>query len=588
MSSEAVLTLIVVAATLGLLSLTRIGADLVLVAALTVLLASGVLTPAEALAGFGNPGLATVAALYVVVAGLVDTGAVHWISARFLGEARSVRGGQLRLMLPVSFMSAFLNNTPVVAMLVPAVQEWVRRHQLAVSKFMIPLSYAAILGGTCTLIGTSTNLIVHGLVLQHTTLGPMGFFELAWVGVPVALAGTAYVVVAGKWLLPARKPPLLGPADPRVYVMEMLVEPGGRLDGRSIEQAGLRRLPGTQLAEIRRNNTVIPAVEPGERLEGGDRLIFMGVADAMVELLRHQGLVPAPDQVFKLDTPRPERHFIEAVISPDSPVVGMSLREARFRDRYGAVAIAVTRNGQPVTEPAETFRLRAGDTLLLEARPVFLERFRNARDFLLLNRIDGVSVPRHERAGLALAILVGMVAAASTVVDMLTAALVAAALMLLTRCTTPASARAGVDWTVLVVIGASIGLGSALQVSGAARDIAQAILGLAGDHPWLVLLAVYLITSLFTEIITNNAAAVLAFPIAQAAAAQMGVSFWPFVVAIMIAASASFATPIGYQTNLMVYGPGGYRFSDYLRIGLPLNLLVAAVAVGLIPLVWRF
>lgn len=587
MSVDAIVTLAVVLSTLGLLSLTRIGPDLIFGAALTVLIVAGVLTPGQALSGFANPGLATVAILYVVVAGLVDTGAVQLISRTLLRGPRSVAGAQLRLMLPVTAMSAFLNNMPVVAMLVPVVQEWARRHRLSVSMLMLPLSYAAILGGTCTLVGTSTNLIVHGLVLQQTDLGPMGFFDIAWVGLPTAAAGIAFVVLTSRWLLPARRAPFQEAGELREYVIEMLVAPSSALIGKTLGGAGLRGLPGAFVAEIGRGETVIPAVAPTERVQVGDRLVFVGAVDSVVDLVRLHGLVPAPDQVFKLDTPRPERRFVEAVVSPASAVVGKTIRDARFREQYAAVVIAVARNGERLTGKVGDISVRAGDTLLLETGPSFVDRHGRSRDFLLMSEVHGASVPRHERAGLALTILAAMVLAAATVTGMLEAALLAAGLMLLTRCTTGASARASIDVSVLLVIGASIGVGSALQVTGAAAQIASALLGMVGDHPYLVLLTLYLFTSLLTEVITNNAAAVLVFPIAEAAAG-LGVSFWPFVVAIMMAASASFATPIGYQTNLMVYGPGGYRFTDYLRIGLPLNLLTAAVAVLVIPRVWRF
>jgi len=589
MGADAWITVAVVSAVAVSLALTRVAPDLLLVAGLTALLACGVLSPAEALSGLSNPGLATVGVLYVVVSGLVETGAVHVVGERLLGRPRSEARAQLRLMLPVAGLSAFLNNTPVVAMLVPAVQDWARRHRLAVSKLMIPLSYAAIFGGTCTIIGTSTNLIIAGLVAQETSLPPIGFFEIAWVGVPSAVAGIGFVLLSSRWLLPDRRPAIADPVDPREYAVELLVEPDSPLVGRTIEQAGLRHLPGVYLAEIERDGSVIPAVAPTERLHGDDRLVFVGMVDSVVDLYRIRGLIPAPDQVFKLDSPRPERRLIEAVISENAPVVGRTIRDAEFRSKYEAVVIAVARGGTRVRGKIGDIELRGGDTLLLEARPSFVEQQRHSRDFLLVSAIEGATPPRHDRATTAAAILVAMVAAATFGdVSMLLAALVAGGLMLLTRCTTAAVARRSVDWQVLTVIGASLGLGHALHQTGAAAAVAHGWIGLAGDSPWITLLAVYLITSFLTELITNNAAAVLLFPIAQAAASGLEVSFTPFLFTIMMAASASFATPIGYQTNLMVYGPGGYRFSDYLRIGLPLNALLAVITVLIAPWVWPF
>lgn len=568
---------------------TSIAPDVILVAALTVLMVSGVLTPEAALLGLSNPGLATVGALYVVAAGLVDTGAIHLLGSRLLGRPERLASAQVRLMLPVTGLSAFLNNTPVVAMLVPFVEEWSRRCRLPVSRLMIPLSYAAIFGGLCTIVGTSTNLIVNGMFMDAGGHGGFGFFEIGALGLPLAVAGTLYVLGTARWLLPDRSPPLREPEQAREYTLEMLVAEGSPLIGRNLEEAGLRNLPGAFLAEIERGGTVLPAVSPRVRLRPGDRLLFVGVVDSVVDLVRVRGLVPAPDQLFKLDAPRAERRFFEVVVSRSSPIVGLTIREGEFRTRYDAVVIAVARNGARVRGKVGDIEIRTGDTLLLESRPSFITRQRNSRDFLLVSEVRDATLPRYERAWTAIAVLAGMVvAAASGVLTMLEAALVAAGFMLVTRCTSAGSVRNRIDWSVLVVIGASLGLGAAMAASGAAASIAAWWIGLAGGSPWLALLAVFVVTSAFTEVITNNAAAVLVFPIAEATAMSLGVSLWPFVAVVMMAASASFATPIGYQTNLMVYGPGGYRFTDYLRIGTPLNLLLGALAVLLAPLIWPF
>ncbi len=579
----------VVAGTVGMLVGTRLAPDLILVAALTVLMLSGVLTPGEALLGLANPGLATVGVLYVVAAGLVDTGGIHLLGSRLLGHPKSLVSAQLRLMLPATGLSAFLNNTPVVAMLVPFVEEWARRCRLPVSRLMIPLSYAAIFGGLTTIIGTSTNLIVNGMFVDVSADGGFGFFEIGLLGLPLAVAGTLFVVVTARWLLPDRSSPLRQPEQVREYTLEMLVEEGSPLIGRNLEEAGLRNLPGAFLAEIERGGTIMPAVSPRVRLQANDRLLFVGVVDSVVDLVRVRGLVPAPDQLFKLDAPRAERRFFEVVVSRSSPMVGLTIREGQFRTRYDAVVIAVARNGMRVRGKVGDIEVLAGDTLLLESRPSFLTRQRNSRDFLLVSEVRGASLPRYERAWIAIAILAVMVStAASGMLSMLEAALLAAGLMIASRCTSAGGARSRVDWSVLTVIGASLGLGEAMARSGAAESIASWWLAMAGDNPWIALAAVYLITSFFTELITNNAAAVLVFPIAEATAAGLGVSLWPFVAVVMMAASASFATPIGYQTNLMVYGPGGYRFTDYLRIGTPLNLLIGVLAVLLAPMIWPF
>jgi di/tricarboxylate transporter len=560
-----------------------------MVAAVTVLMLAGVLPVADALSGLANPGLATVGVLYIVAAGLVNTGAAHALGTKFLGLPRSTVVAQIRLMLPAAAASGFLNNTPLVAMLVPVVEEWGRRCRISLSKLMIPLSYATILGGMLTLIGTSTNVVVYGLVLEDTTLGPMGFWEIGLVGLPCTIVGLLYMVATQKWLLPERKPPLADFSAAREYAIEMLIQDNSPMIGKSVEQAGLRQLPGAFLAEIERGPTVLPAVAPTEKLQAGDRLLFVGVVDSVAELLRLRGLVPAPEQVFKLSAPRPERRLFEVVVSDTCPVTGRTIRDGRFRTRYNAVVLAVARNGERLRAKIGDIELRAGDTLLLESGPNFLAQQRNSRDFLLVSELQGVTIPRHDKMLVAVGILGVMVALASTgLLSMLEAGLVASGLMLATRCIKPNAARASIDWSVLVVIAASLGVGQALETSGAAQALADFWLGAAGANPLLALAAVYVFTNVVTEMISNNAAAVMSFPIAMATAEGLGVSLWPFVVVVMMAASCGFATPIGYQTNLMVYGPGGYRFSDYVRFGLPLNILVGVVTVLLAPVFWPF
>ncbi|MFI4917795.1 MAG: SLC13 family permease [Phycisphaerales bacterium JB060] len=599
MGIEAVIVLGIVAAVLLALMFTRIAADAILVSALTLLLVVpvptdtgvklGVLDPAQAISGFASTGLATVAVLFVVVTGLRETGGIDWISARVLGRPRSLRSGTIRMMAPVAGMSAFLNNTPVVALMIPAVGDWCKRTGLAPSKVMIPLSYAAILGGTCSLIGTSTNLVVAGMVNDQTDMEPLAMFDITWVGLPCVAVGLTFLLLLGPKLLPNRGSPASVLADPREYTLEMIVPEGSALAGKTVEDAGLRSLPGCFLVEVEREGGVMAAMGPQTVLRAGDRLVFAGVVEAIKDLQALRGLTTATDQVFKLDSPRFRRRLFEAVVSRTSPAAGQTIRAGRFRNTYDAVVIAVAREGERLKGKLGDIELKPGDTLLLEADPGFAERHRNSRDFLLVSALEDSAPRRHARAPLAVVFLAAMVSlAALGVLEMLAAALLAAGLMVVTRCCTITEARRSIDWSVLIVIGAALGLGEALRVSGAATDIADAIFGLVGSHPWVVLLAIYIITSLATEVITNNAAVVLVFPIAMDAAARLDVSLMPFVIAIMIGGSASFATPLGYQTNLMVYGPGGYRFADFLRIGVPMNIIIGITAVTISPLVFPF
>ncbi len=579
-------TLSVILLVLGVLTFTQIAADVILVGAVTILMFTGVIDTKQAFGGMANEGMLTVAVLYVVVAGLESTGATGVIVRRFLGRPRSVIGAMLRLMLPVTSVSAFLNNTPVVAMFMPAVSDWAKQNRISVSKLMMPLSYAAVLGGMCTLIGTSTNLIVHGLLISAGKPG-MGFFDVTWIGIPCALAGVAMVMIAHPYLLPDRKPVIGEAVDPREYTVEMLVDPGSPLDGQTIEAAGLRHLPQLYLVEIERDGKLMPAVSSLEKLKGNDRLVFVGVVDSVIDLQRIRGLKPATNQVFKLDSPRSARVLIEAVVSHFCPLIGQTIRDGRFRSNYNAAVLAVARAGERINRKVGDIVLQAGDTLLLEAHPTFVEQQRNSRHFYLVSRVANSSPPRHERAWIALLILAGMVLAASLEwTSMLQAGLLAAGLMILTRCCTASAARRSVDWQTLIAIAASFALGKALESSGLAQLFAERLIGMACASPWLSLVVVYGVTILLTEMITNNAAAVLAFPIAMRTAETLGVDYMPFVVVVAAAASLGFATPFGYQTHLMIYGPGGYRFTDFLRLGVPLDLLCWAITVLVVPLVF--
>jgi len=585
---QALLAAGAVAATLvGLLVVQR-APDMVMIGAVVMLLAAGVLSPEEALKGMANEGMVTVAALFVVAAAIERTGALATLVDRVLGRPATLASAQFRTMVGPGVLSAFVNNTPVVALMVPAIRDWARKNRLAVSKLLMPMNAAVVLGGLCSLIGTSTNVVVSGLVAAKRG-APLGMFDITWLGVPLFLAGLVYLVVASRHLLRDRTPVLDPGDDPRQYTLEMIVEPGSPLAGRSIEEAGLRHLEGLFLMEIDRGGHVIAAVAPTTGLEAGDRLVFVGVLDSVVELQKIRGLRPASDQVFTLDGPRSERVLVEAVVSAQCPLVGRTIRDGHFRSTYGAVVIAVARDGERVRMKLGDITLAPGDTLLLEAGPSFIERQRTSRHFWLVSQVDDSNPPRHERAWIAGMILAGMVLAATLeIVPMVAAALVAACAVVATRCISSNEARRSIEWESLLLIAASFGLARAMEKTGLAEAVAHTTIAAAGDRPHLVLAALYLVTMVFTELMSNNAAAVLTFPIAWQTASDLGVAPMPFIMAITVAASCGFATPMGYQTNLMIYGPGGYKFTDYVRFGGPLNLLVMALTVSLAPLIWPF
>ncbi len=572
---------------LGVLTLTRIGPHLVMMAVLTILSVLGILTVGEALAGFANSGLITVAAMFVVAAGLHGSGGVDLLVNRVLGQPVSIRSALGRIFAPVIVLSAFMNNTPVVATMIPAIHAWSRKIRIPPSKLMIPLSYTAILGGTLTMIGTSTNLVVNG---QYQSLtGEAGFtlFSITAVGLPVALMGIAFIwIFFPRWLPDRSDKQAFG--NLREFTLEVTVAPNGPLVGKTVVQAGLRNLVRVFLVEIERQDAIVTAVTPEEVLQGGDRLVFAGDTQAISDLLRINGIIPSAENGHSdsLNKDRTERRLVEAVVSPHCGALGQNIRDAKFRDRYGAVVLAVARNGERVKGNLGTTRLQAGDTLLLEARPAFVSRQRYNKDFLLINDLDAEPL-RHERAYLAWAILIGVVAAAGLgFISMLNAALIGAGLMIITRCCSVNQAEKSLDLTVIVTIAAAFALGTALQKTGVAGLLAGNIVDLSYGKPWLMLILTYVAVSLLTETITNNAAAVIMLPIVLEITEKANLNNEPFVFAIMMAASASFATPLGYQTNLMVYGPGAYRFSDFLKVGLPMNLFIGAATLIVLIIGW--
>jgi len=571
-----------------LLAGTRIGPEWICLGTLTLLLTLGILKPDEAVVGMANKGMLTVAILFIVAAAIQETGAIKLLTPFLSGRPKSIAAAQLRVMLPTTVLSAFLNNTPVVAIFIPAVSAWAKRANIPVSKLMIPLSYAAILGGTCTLIGTSTNLVVSG-IYEKNTGQEIHFFEIAKAGVPCAIVMYGAMFLLNRWLLPDRSSAIEQMGDPKEYTTEMMLGPGSNLAGKTITQAGFTEENGLNLIEIVRNGESLLAIEPSMKLEAEDRLIFGGDVEMVSELQKTKGLTPVLDTIFEINTVRPDRCMVEAVVSRSNRLIGRSIVGGHFRQIYDAVVVAVSRGGRRIKGSIGDIVLQEGDTLLLETHPSFYLRHRKSQAFHLISQLEDSSAPRHNKAILAILVLLGMVTLASFGgVGMFKAATIAAAALLITRCMTPVQALRSIDAQVLLVIVAAFGIGNAMQITGAAEFIAVQLIGLGGGNPWLVLSIIYITTSILTEMVTNNAAALLLFPIAMATSNQMGISPTPFVFAIMMGASASFATPIGYQCNMMVYGPGGYRFKDFLKIGVPMNLLMWLVASLLIPLIWPF
>jgi len=571
-----------------LLAKTSIGPEWICLGTLVTLMTMGIITPAEAAAGASNQGMLTVAILFIVAGAIQETGAITMLTPLLSTKIRTTAKAQLRMMLPVTLLSSFLNNTPVVAIFIPAVTAWARKIKVPVSKLMIPLSYAAVLGGTCTLIGTSTNLVVSGIVEKQTGM-KIAFFEITKIGLPSAIVMFAVVLLLSRWLLPDRSSAIAQMGHPKEYTTEMIVDPKGVLVGKTIQQAGLTEENGINLIQIIREGEIIPVIDYSIVLKEDDRLVFGGEKGMVADLHRMKGLTPVLDRLFEIETPRPDRCFVEAVVSKSNRLIGRSIVGGHFRQIYDAVLVALSRGGKQIKDSLGSVVLQEGDTLLLETHPHFYLRHKDSNEFHLISQLEESAAPRYNKAIFAIVVLLGMVVCATIEqIGMFKAAAVAAAVLMITRCITPSQAYRSLDLQVLLVIIAAFGVGRAMEKTGAAALVAKQMVGLAGGNPWFVLSMLYLTCSILTEMVTNNAAALILWPIAYSMAQQMGVSFVPFVFAIMMGASASFATPIGYQCNMMVYGPGGYRFSDFLRIGIPMNIIMWLVASTLIPMIWPF
>ncbi|MCU0661841.1 MAG: SLC13 family permease [Myxococcota bacterium] len=563
--------------------------DVVLGATLGTLLLTGVLRPSAALAGFGNEGLITVAALFIVAQAVTETGVLAPLAAFLWRKPRGVGWAVAWMMIPVATVSSVLNNTPVVAIFLPLVRSFAARYDISPSKLLIPLSYAAILGGMCTLIGTSTNLVVNGLMISHG-YESMSLFELSPVGLPIALLGILIVAVVGVRLLPDRRDVTAQLRETqREYLVELTVQPGCPLVGKTVEGGGLRHLKGLFLVHIERGGHVLGPVPPNEVIALGDHLVFTGAVSTIIDLKTIRGLEPVGTTDIGLWATGKlgELRLFEVVVSPSSPLVGMGVRAAEFRNRYDAAVIAVHRVGQRVAGKIGDIVLRSGDTLLLEADEAFARRWSSSIHFYLVSEVADAQRVRHEKAPLVLGVLVAMVALpAFDILPMAVSAIAAAALLVLVKALSPASAKSSIDLSVIVVIACALGVGQALQSSGLASKAAELLLGSSRDtSPFVVLVLFMLATSVLTEIMSNAATAALLFPLAVEAATTAGFEARPLFIGIAISASCSFATPLGYQTNLMVYGPGGYKFTDFLRIGLVMNLLalvVGSLAIGLV------
>ena len=581
MTGDAWLTLAVVAGAVVVLARDWISPAVAFTGAVVVLLVAGVVTPDQAFSGFSNPAPITVAALYVLARAVEQSGALQPLLYATLGGGRSLRGSLVRLTTPVAAASAFLNNTPIVAMLSPQIGEWADKRGHSPSRYLMPLSFAAILGGMTTLIGTSTNLVVSGL-LQEQGHEPFTMFELTRIALPVAVIGLGLTILLAPKLLPDRRSPHreAGQGE-RGFSVRMRVEPGGPLDGVKVGDADLGLMKGLVLVAQERGGETVEHVSPATTLKGGDHLTFVGGADTVLDLHGLPGLASAQEPHLPAEFGNSEQRCFEAVVAPESPLVGRSLVTSKFLRRYQAAVVAIHRAGEPIRGRLARVPLKPGDTLLLISDEDFGRRWRDRSDFLVVLRLGETTPPARltPKATMVLALAAGIVLGAGLgLLPILHLSLIGALAIIGFRILSPGEARDSIDFDVIVVIGAAFGLAAAVETSGLGHAAAELVAGGFGRFGAPGTLAgIVLATVGLSAVITNNAAAALVLPIALSTATDFGIDARDAAVAVALSASASFMTPVSYQTNLMVYGPGGYKFGDYMRLGAPLTVVVLAV-----------
>jgi di/tricarboxylate transporter len=605
MTAEIALTLAIAAGALALFVWNRVRVDVVGIIVMATLILTGLVSPQEGISGFANEAMVTVGAMFVLSAGLVRTGAIdllgRWV-ARLAGKS------ELRLLVVtlaiVIPLSAFINNTPVVVVMIPLVLGISREIGAAPSRLFMPISFGSQLGGTLTLIGTSTNLLVAGLVIE-LGMDRIRLFDITPPALVLAVVGVIYLLTAGRWLTPTRETAtdLVESYELREYLTGLVVGPDSPLAGRSLRESRFGEEHGLQVIGIEREGQRIPLPRGGTVILPGDHLVVRGkVPDIarieQVDHLRIAGTKP----VFPMD-PAPEgqgeqsgdeqtgaeTHLAELIVPPRSPALGRSIRQLNFRGRYGMPVLAVQRHGVPLHDRMADIPLEPGDILLVQGSSRDLQQLHRGGDLALLGAVNlparRIRKPKYSIPTLVLVVLL----AAFEVMPILVSAILGVIVMFISGCITPDEAYEEVDWMVLVLLGSIIPLGIAMQNTGTAQFIATGLLRLTTPLGLFgTLAAFYLLTSLLTELISNNAAAVVLTPIAVATATALGVSPMPLVIAVMIAASNSFMTPIGYQTNTFIYGPGGYRFSDFVRVGGPLNLIMVVTATLVIPFFFPF
>ena len=581
------ITIVTVLSMFSVLLFTKLRADLVFLGAIAILFVTGVLDAKEAFSGFSSTSVVVIGVLFVVVAGLTHTGVLQWIVKHLLGQPNSYSKAVVRLMLPVAALSSFLSNTTVVALFVGIVKMWSKKLNISPSKLLIPLSYASGMGGVCTLIGTPPNLIISGLYADNTGKA-MNVLATTIPGLFCLFVGVLSIIAMRK-LLPDRKAPETAFESTSDYTVELLVPSDNDHVGMTIEEAGLMNVRGGTLIEIIHydNRELVSPVPSDEYLMGGDRLVFAGQIDEMLDLKKSHGFVNADHHIFTLDEVDKNRQLHTAYITFGSNLINTTIGDSTFEKDNNMTLVAVARRGQRINESPRQVVLQAGDTLLFECSPhakINTERLASQLQFF-----DSEQVPNIGKKTLvSTTIMIAMVVlSALNVIPLLQCAFLAAMAMLIFRCCNVDQAMKAINWEILMVFAGSVVLGVAIQKTGIAERLAFGILDVCGTNPIIVMAAICFVGTFITEFISNTAAGAMFFPIMYEAAEKMGYDPYPFLIALMVSISSSFATPIGSPTHMLVYGPGGYRFSDFMRIGLLMNLIILAANILIVNIIFQ-
>ena len=582
----------------------RISADLTSLTVFGILLFVSMLTESDALPTleatlgvFGNSAPLTIAGMFIISAALERTGAIDLITGYLRKLVKlPYRGFMFIMILGVAGISAFVNNTPVVIVLMPVILSLSREMGVASSKLLIPLSYASIFGGTCTLLGTSTNLLASGILLDAGH-APIGMFELASVGLPILAFGSIYLVLLGNKLLPHRETltSILTDEERKEFITEAFVRAGSDLHGKTAKEGELLK-HGIRLLEIVRHGIAVPGDPRDHKLQYCDRLVLACRPSGVAEAHSMKGITIQTELAEGLETiASDEGALVEGVVAPHASIAGLTLGEINFRQRFRMVVVAVHRKGTNQRERLSNLRLQAGDTLLMMGSTASIDSLANSDEIIILDRPRVPARSLRIKMPIAIATTIGIVTIATlNLVPIVSAVCLGIAVILLSGCMKAKDAYASVEWSILIIIFGMLALGQAMDSTGASLLIAENMTGLVAQFApahlqnVIMLALIYVITSTFTEFLSNNAAVALMLPIALGIAVTLGVDPRPFVIASCIAASASFATPIGYQTNTYVYGVGGYRFFDFTKVGLPLNLICFVVTVTIVPIFWDF